>query len=153
MSIKISRAHENKQMQLPSPILTRSSFVTSITCPILVTPSAWKTTSDELKSAKERNFAILSSLEGREAATLLLRLRRPGAQFLSSTSWMQSNKYGGQKRQGENFLSCPNGESKCFSRSNNGMFRARRSVFTFIWSKKITPQSVKFRRMKKNSWA
>ena len=68
MSIKISRSHENKQMQLPSPILTRSSFVTSITCPILVTPSAWKATSDELKSAKERNFAIFV-IAGRQGSS------------------------------------------------------------------------------------
>lgn len=68
-------------MQFHLPILTRCSFVISITWPILVTPAARKATSNELKSAKERNCTILSSLDGSAVLILFIQLMRPGHDF------------------------------------------------------------------------
>lgn len=56
------------------PILTRSSFVISTICPVLITPSIWKAASNALKSAKERKVAIIPSLAGIAAAIFFLQL-------------------------------------------------------------------------------
>lgn len=146
--LRLKCSHENKRMQLPLPILTRSSFVISITWPILVTPATWKAPSNKL------NLLRKGTVQFCHLSHFVYSIEEDWAQFLSSTSSirLRSNKMVSESDKGK--------MSSLYIQRIQMLFQCKeRNVlskticFHLFLVYENHSKRVKFWRMKKNSWA